>query len=94
MLFEYRQATLLRISLADSIGFSASTAVPIWVGSVGAHFGFPSWGAGAGVALEPGIAGLVSRGVDFVTLGYAALACVVAAMTLFLCAQRLLLTFD
>jgi hypothetical protein len=46
-LIEYRQATLLRIALANSIGFSASTAVPIWVGSVGAHFGFPSWGAGA-----------------------------------------------
>jgi hypothetical protein len=47
ILIEYRQATLLRIALANSIGFSASTAVPIWVGSVGAHFGFPSWGAGA-----------------------------------------------
>ncbi len=46
-MIEYRQATLLRICLANSIGFSASTAVPIWVGSVGAHFGFPSWGAGA-----------------------------------------------
>jgi hypothetical protein len=46
-LIEYRQATLLRIALANSVGFSASTAVPIWVGSVGAHFGFPSWGAGA-----------------------------------------------
>jgi hypothetical protein len=46
-LIEYRQATLVRIALANSVGFSASTAVPIWVGSVGAHFGFPSWGAGA-----------------------------------------------
>jgi len=46
-LIEYRQATLLRIALANSVGFSASTAVPIWVGSVGAHFSFPSWGAGA-----------------------------------------------
>jgi hypothetical protein len=46
-LIEYRQATLLRIALANSIGFSASTAVPIWLGSVGAHFGLPSWGAGA-----------------------------------------------
>lgn len=46
-MIEYRQATLLRISLANSIGFSASTAVPLWLGSVGAHFGFPSWGAGA-----------------------------------------------
>jgi hypothetical protein len=46
-LIEYRRATLLRISLSNSIGFSASTAVPIWVGSVGVHFGFPSWGAGA-----------------------------------------------
>src|SRR5271155_1825623 len=47
ILIEYRQATLLRIALANSVGFSASTAVPIWVGSVGAHFGLPSWGAGA-----------------------------------------------
>jgi hypothetical protein len=46
-LIEYRQASLLRIALANSVGFSASTAVPIWVGSVGAHFGYPSWGAGA-----------------------------------------------
>jgi hypothetical protein len=46
-LIEYRQVTLLRIALANSVGFSASTAVPIWVGSVGAHFGYPSWGAGA-----------------------------------------------
>ena len=46
-MIEYRQATLLRISLANSVGFSASTAVPIWVASAGAHFGFPSWGAGA-----------------------------------------------
>jgi hypothetical protein len=42
-----------------------------------------------GVALGPGIAGVVSRGVDFTTLGYAALACIAAAMALFLCAQRL-----
>lgn len=46
-MIEYRQATLLRIALVNSVGFSASTAVPIWVGSVGAHFGYPSWGAGA-----------------------------------------------
>jgi len=39
--------TVVRIALANSIGFSASTAVPLWVGSVGAHFGLPSWGAGA-----------------------------------------------
>ena len=44
---KYRHASLLRIALANSIGFSASTAVPLWVGSVGPHFGFPSWGAGA-----------------------------------------------
>ena len=42
-----------------------------------------------GWALGPGIAGAVIRGVDFRTLGYVALACVAAAMTLFLCAQRL-----
>jgi hypothetical protein len=42
-----------------------------------------------GAALGPGIAGVVSRGVDFMTLGYAALACIAAAMALFLCAQRL-----
>jgi predicted MFS family arabinose efflux permease len=42
-----------------------------------------------GVALGPGIAGVVSRGVDFTTLGYVASACVAAAMTLFICAQRL-----
>jgi hypothetical protein len=46
-LIEYRQATLVRIALANSIGFSASTAVPIWVASIGAHFGFAPWGAGA-----------------------------------------------
>jgi hypothetical protein len=46
-LIEYRRSALLRISLTNSIGFSASTAVPIWVGSLGDHFGFPSWGAGA-----------------------------------------------
>ena len=46
-MIEYRQATLLRIALTNSIGFSASTAVPIWIGSAGAHFDFPSWGAGA-----------------------------------------------
>jgi hypothetical protein len=44
---EYRQATLLRIALANSIGFSASTAVPLWVGGVGSNLGFPPWGAGA-----------------------------------------------
>jgi hypothetical protein len=41
-----------------------------------------------GVALGPAIAGGVSRGVDFTTLGYAALGCIGAAMILFLCAQR------
>jgi hypothetical protein len=46
-LIEYRQATLVRIALANSVGFSASTAVPLWVGSAGAHFDFPAWGAGA-----------------------------------------------
>jgi hypothetical protein len=46
-LIEYRQATLVRIALANSVGFSASTAVPLWVGSAGAYFGFPAWGAGA-----------------------------------------------
>ena len=42
-----------------------------------------------GWALGPGIAGIVSRGVDFTLLGYAAMACIAAAMALFLCAQRL-----
>jgi hypothetical protein len=42
-----------------------------------------------GVALGPGIAGVVTRGVDFTTLGYVSFSMVVAAMTLFLCAQRL-----
>jgi len=180
-LIDYRQATLLRICLTNSIGFSASTAVPIWVGSgcvsaslvsIGAAVGlsvvwvgrimalglFVSLGGGVlarglgvraglllpllagagvlgggaafiggaliffiamvflvpyiyallaeldeagrwasigpgfvltGVALGPGIAGVVSHGVDFTTVGYAALACVAAAMALFLCAQRL-----
>lgn len=44
---EYRQAALLRIALANSIGFSASTAVPLWVGGMSSHLGLPSWGAGA-----------------------------------------------
>lgn len=47
LLIEYRQVTLLRISLANSIGFSASTAVPIWIAGIGTHFGFPPWGPGA-----------------------------------------------
>jgi hypothetical protein len=42
-----------------------------------------------GVAFGPGIAGIASRGNDFTTLGYASLACIAAAMTLFLCARRL-----
>lgn len=42
-----------------------------------------------GVALGPGIAGVVNRGVDFTAVGHADLACIAAAMTLFVCAQRL-----
>jgi hypothetical protein len=57
---EYRHATLLRIALANSIGFSASTAVPLWVGSVGAHFGFPSWGAGAVATAQLACAALLN----------------------------------
>ena len=45
-----------------------------------------------GAALGPGIAGVVIRGVAFTTLGYTALGCIVAAITLFLCAQRLRLS--
>jgi hypothetical protein len=51
--------------------------------SIGPAFVLTGW------ALGPGIAGVVIRGVDFTTLGYAALACIAAAMALFLCAQRL-----
>ena len=60
LLIEYRQATLLRIALANSIGFSASTAVPIWIGSVGAHFGFPAWAAGAVATGQLGCAALLN----------------------------------
>jgi hypothetical protein len=42
-----------------------------------------------GVALGPGIAGVMNRGVDFTAVGYAGLACIAAAMTLFVCTQRL-----
>jgi hypothetical protein len=59
-LIEYRQTTLLRIALSNSIGFSASTAVPIWVVSVGAHFALPSWGAGAVVTGQLASAALLN----------------------------------
>jgi hypothetical protein len=51
--------------------------------SIGPAFVLTGW------ALGPGIAGVASRGSDFTTLGYAAAACLTAAVILLLCAQRL-----
>jgi hypothetical protein len=64
-LIEYRQATMVRIALANSVGFSASTAVPLWVGSAGAHFGFPPWGAGAVATGQLACAALLNAGTPW-----------------------------
>jgi len=80
-MMELRPATLLRICLTSSIGFSASTAVPIWVSGVGAHLGFPSWGAGAVATGQLACAALLNtatpwlfRGSPLRGLAYAAAA--------------------
>ena len=81
ILIEYRRTVLLRIALTNSIGFSASTAVPVWVASVGAHFGFASWGAGAVATGQLACAALLNaatpwlfRGMDLRRLAFAAAA--------------------
>jgi hypothetical protein len=69
ILIEYRRAAILRIALVNSIGFSASTAVPIWVGSLGAHFGFPSWGAGAVATSQLACAALLNAATPWLFPG-------------------------
>ena len=68
-MIEYRQATLLRIALVNSVGFSASTAVPLWVGNVGAHFGYPSWGAGAVATAQLACAALLNAATPWLFRG-------------------------
>jgi hypothetical protein len=69
LLIEYRQATLLRIALVNSVGFSASAAVPLWVGSVAAHFGYPSWGAGAVATAQLACAALLNAAIPWLFRG-------------------------
>jgi hypothetical protein len=84
ILIEYQRSALLRISLTNSIGFSASTAVPIWVGSAGAHFGFPPWGAGAVATGQLACAALLNAATPwlFPRAGLRGLAFVAAALAL------------
>lgn len=48
----------LRLAIVNTVGFSASTVMPLWLGEVAGHFGMPGWYAGLAVALQLGAAAL------------------------------------
>lgn len=44
-----KTATIVRLSCVNAVGFSGSTVMPLWLGSIAGHFGMPAWFAGAAV---------------------------------------------
>jgi len=44
-----KTTTIVRLSCVNAVGFSGSTVMPLWLGSIAGHFGMPPWFAGAAV---------------------------------------------
>ncbi len=53
-----KTANTLRLAIINTVGFSASTVMPLWLGGIAGHFGMPSWFAGLAVAVQLGSAAL------------------------------------
>ena len=51
---------LIRLALVDTIGFSASTIMPLWLGRIADHFHMPASFAGAAVLAQLGGAALLN----------------------------------
>ncbi|MBO9376430.1 DUF4440 domain-containing protein [Sphingomonas histidinilytica] len=49
---------ILRLAIINTVGFSASTVMPLWLGGIAAQFGMPAWFAGVAVAIQLGAAAL------------------------------------
>ena len=53
-----RTIATLRLAIINTVGFSASTIMPLWLGDIAGHFGMPAWFAGVAVAIQLGSAAL------------------------------------
>lgn len=53
-----RMVATLRLAIINTVGFSASTIMPLWLGDIAGHFGMPAWFAGVAVAVQLGAAAL------------------------------------
>jgi hypothetical protein len=53
-----RTIATLRLAIINTVGFSASTVMPLWLGDIAGHFGMPAWFAGVAVAVQLGAAAL------------------------------------
>lgn len=55
-----RTIATLRLAIINTVGFSASTIMPLWLGDIAGHFGMPAWFAGIAVAIQLGAAALLN----------------------------------
>lgn len=71
---------VFRLAVVNSIGFSASTILPLWLGDISAHLGAPAWYGGMVATLQLSVCALMNVATPFlfrraapVRLGRAAL---------------------
>src|SRR5580704_15970360 len=57
---------VVRLALVNSVGFSASTIVPLWLGDISAHLGAPAWYGGFVATLQLAACALMNVGTPFV----------------------------
>lgn len=53
-----KTTTIIRLSCVNAVGFSGSTVMPLWLGSIAGHLAMPPWFAGAAVMALLGAAAL------------------------------------
>nr|WP_047168639.1 hypothetical protein [Sphingomonas sp. Y57] len=88
-----RTSTIIRLSCVNAIGFSGSTVMPLWLGTIAGHLSMPPWFASAAVLSLLGAAALfnlatplIFRTVALLPLARASLA--VAALAYLLATIR------
>ncbi|MEA3177536.1 MAG: hypothetical protein QOI59_1059 [Gammaproteobacteria bacterium] len=60
-----KTSTVVRLACVNALGFSASTVMPLWLGSIAKELGMPPWFAGAAVFAQLGGAAIFNLATPF-----------------------------